>query len=66
MPSRPHGHNAGRQHLAGAVSAIFGIVVLAAPGAGALVFIWAIDAYSIVFGVLIVVLPLRLRKHRHA
>jgi uncharacterized membrane protein HdeD (DUF308 family) len=46
MPSRLHGHNAGRQHPAGAVSAIFGIVMLAAPGAGALVFIWAIDAYS--------------------
>ena len=65
MP-RPHGHNAGRQHLAGAVSVIFGIVILAAPGADALGLTWAIDAYSIVFGVLIVVLSLRLRKHRHA
>jgi len=31
-----------------------------------LAYIWAIDAYCIVFGVLIVVLSLRLRKHRHA
>ena len=52
--------------LAGVLSVIFGIVVLAAPGAGALGLIWAIGAYSIVFGGLLVGLSLRLRKHRHA
>jgi uncharacterized membrane protein HdeD (DUF308 family) len=52
--------------LAGAVSVLFGIIVLVAPGAGALGLIWAIGAYSIVFGVLLVGLSLRLRKHRHA
>jgi hypothetical protein len=52
------GHEARREHneylliLAGAVSVIFGIIVLAAPGAGALGLIWAIGAYSIAFGVL--------------
>jgi uncharacterized membrane protein HdeD (DUF308 family) len=51
--------------LAGAVSVIFGIIVLVAPGAGALGLIWAIGAYSIA-GALLVGLSLRLRKHRHA
>lgn len=51
--------------LAGAVSVLFGLIVLIAPGAGALGLIWAIAAYSIVFGVLLVGLSLRLRKHRH-
>ena len=51
--------------LAGALSVIFGIIVLAAPGAGALGLIWAIGAYSIVFGALLVGLSLRLRTHRH-
>jgi uncharacterized membrane protein HdeD (DUF308 family) len=52
--------------LAGALSVLFGIIVLAAPGAGALGLIWIIGAYSIVFGILLVGLSLRLRKHRHA
>jgi uncharacterized membrane protein HdeD (DUF308 family) len=49
--------------LAGALSVIFGIMVLALPGAGALALIWIIGAYAIVFGVLLVGLSLRLRKH---
>ena len=52
--------------LAGALSVIFGVVVLAAPGAGALGLVWAIGAYSFVFGILLVGLSLRLRKHRDA
>jgi uncharacterized membrane protein HdeD (DUF308 family) len=52
--------------LAGAMSVIFGIVVLVAPGAGALGLVWAIGAYSVVFGILLVGLSLRLRRHRHA
>ena len=52
--------------LAGALSVIFGLIVLIAPGAGALGLIWMIGAYSIVFGVLLVGLSLRLRKHVHA
>jgi len=52
--------------LAGALSVIFGVIVLAAPGAGALALVWVIGAYSLVFGILLVGLSLRLRKHRHA
>jgi len=51
--------------LAGALSVIFGIIVLIAPGAGALGLVWAIGAYSIAFGILLVGLSLRLRNHRH-
>lgn len=49
--------------LAGIISVLFGLVILIAPGAGALGLIWAIAAYSIVFGVLLIGLALRLRKH---
>jgi uncharacterized membrane protein HdeD (DUF308 family) len=52
--------------LAGALSVLFGIIVIAAPGAGALALLWVIGAYSLVFGILLVGLSLRLRKHRHA
>jgi uncharacterized membrane protein HdeD (DUF308 family) len=52
--------------LAGALSVIFGLLVIAAPGVGALTFIWVIGAYSILFGIMLVGLSLRLRKHMHA
>jgi uncharacterized membrane protein HdeD (DUF308 family) len=51
--------------LGGAVSVIFGLLVMLMPGAGALGLIWAIAAYSIVFGITWVMLAFRLRKHRH-
>lgn len=51
--------------LSGALSVVFGLIVLLAPGAGALGLIWAIAAYSIVFGVMWVMLAFRLRKHQH-
>jgi uncharacterized membrane protein HdeD (DUF308 family) len=50
--------------LAGLLSVVFGLLVLIAPGAGALGLIWAIAAYSIVFGGMLVGLSLRLRKHK--
>jgi uncharacterized membrane protein HdeD (DUF308 family) len=46
------------------LSVVFGLLVLAWPGAGALALVWLIGAYAIVFGVLLIVLSLRLRKHR--
>src|SRR6266699_352769 len=52
--------------LGGLLSVVFGVLVLLAPGAGALGLIWAIASYSIVFGILFVALALRLRKHSHA
>src|SRR5262244_3798925 len=49
--------------LGGALSVVFGLIVLFAPGAGALGLIWAIASYSIVFGILFIALALRLRKY---
>lgn len=51
--------------LGGVLSVIFGAIILIAPGAGALGLVWAIAGYSIVFGILLVALSLRLRNHRH-
>jgi len=51
--------------LGGALSVLFGLIVLIAPGAGALGLIWAIASYSIVFGIMFIALALRLRKHSH-
>src|SRR5262244_2503920 len=51
--------------LSGVISVLFGLIVLIAPGAGALALIWVIAAYSIVFGISFIALSLRLRKHRH-
>jgi uncharacterized membrane protein HdeD (DUF308 family) len=52
--------------LAGAISVIFGVIIMAAPGAGALGLVWAIAAYSIVFGAMLVGFAFRLRQHRAA
>ena len=52
--------------LGGLLSVVFSLIVLFAPGAGALGLIWAIASYSIVFGILFIALALRLRKYGHA
>ena len=48
--------------LAGAVSIVFGVALLVAPGPGALALLWLIGAWAILFGAALVVLSLRLRK----
>lgn len=48
--------------LSGAISVLFGMAILAAPGLGALTLVWLIAAWAILFGVLMVGLSLRLRK----
>jgi uncharacterized membrane protein HdeD (DUF308 family) len=52
--------------LSGVLSVLFGIVLLVQPGAGAVGLIWVIAAYSVVFGVLLVALAFRLKKHQAA
>jgi uncharacterized membrane protein HdeD (DUF308 family) len=47
--------------LSGALSVLFGLFVLFQPGAGALALIWAIGAYAVVFGVLIIGLAFKLK-----
>jgi len=50
--------------IAGALSVIFGLIVVMFPGAGALGLVWAIGSYAIAFGGLLVGFSLRLRKVR--
>jgi uncharacterized membrane protein HdeD (DUF308 family) len=46
----------------GALSVLFGLLMIASPGAGALAVVWVIAAYSIMFGVLLIALGFRLKK----
>jgi uncharacterized membrane protein HdeD (DUF308 family) len=46
----------------GALSVLFGVLMMASPGAGAVAVAWMIGAYSIAFGVLLIAFGLRLKK----
>jgi uncharacterized membrane protein HdeD (DUF308 family) len=50
--------------LSGVVSIIFGILLIAQPGAGALSIVWLIGAYALIFGILTLMLSFRLRSAR--
>jgi uncharacterized membrane protein HdeD (DUF308 family) len=50
--------------LVGILSLVFGVFLLLQPGAGALVLIWWIGAYALVFGILLFVLAFRMRRFR--
>ena len=49
--------------LSGVLSVIFGVLMFLQPGAGALAVVWIIGAYAIFFGVLLIVLGFRLKRH---
>ena len=49
--------------LSGIISVIFGVAIVAQPGAGALALVWLIGTYAIIAGVLYVGLAFRLKKH---
>jgi uncharacterized membrane protein HdeD (DUF308 family) len=50
--------------LSGALSIVFGVLVMFAPGAGALAVVLYIGAYAIVFGALLLAVAVRLRRLR--
>jgi uncharacterized membrane protein HdeD (DUF308 family) len=48
--------------LGGLASVTFGVILMASPGAGALGVLWLIGTYAVVFGVLLVMLALKVRR----
>jgi uncharacterized membrane protein HdeD (DUF308 family) len=52
--------------LSGALSVLFGALLFLNPGAGALAVLWAIAAFAVAYGVLLVVLAFKLRRHAAA
>jgi uncharacterized membrane protein HdeD (DUF308 family) len=51
--------------LSGIVSLLFGVLVFAAPGAGALALVWLISLYAVITGVLLLSLGWRTRRAAH-
>src|SRR5690242_1129250 len=52
--------------LSGVTSIIFGLLLIAQPGAGAIAIVWLLGAYALLFGILTLMLALRLRGMRDA
>jgi len=48
--------------LSGLLSVVFGILIFLNPGQGALALVWVIGAYALFFGILLIVLALRLKR----
>jgi uncharacterized membrane protein HdeD (DUF308 family) len=51
--------------LGGLLSVLLGVFMIAMPGAGALGLIWAIASFAIIYGVTLIMLSFRLKKHSH-
>ena len=48
--------------LGGLLSVLFGIFVLAQPGAGLMAMMWVLATYAVIFGVLMVILAFKIKK----
>lgn len=51
--------------LHGVLTVLFGIILVAMPGTGALALIWVIGAYAVAAGVIMVALSFKLKGHAH-
>jgi uncharacterized membrane protein HdeD (DUF308 family) len=49
--------------LSGALSIVFGIYMIANPGAGAMAVLWLIGVFAVAYGALLVILSFKLKKH---
>ena len=49
--------------LSGALSIVFGGLMIANPGAGALAVLWLIGGFAVAYGIVLVVLSFKLRRH---
>ena len=49
--------------LSGALSVVFGGLMILNPGAGAMAVLWLIGVFAVAYGVLLVILSFKLRKH---
>lgn len=49
--------------LSGLVSVLFGIMLIAQPGAGALALVWVIGMFALIFGILLLILAWRMKRH---
>jgi uncharacterized membrane protein HdeD (DUF308 family) len=49
----------------GAVSILFGLILIVQPGVGALALLFVIGTYAIIHGIILISLSLRLRGHKH-
>jgi uncharacterized membrane protein HdeD (DUF308 family) len=54
-------HNEWALVIAGVLSVLFGVVLIAQPGAGALAIVWLIGLYAVLFGIALLALSWRLR-----
>jgi uncharacterized membrane protein HdeD (DUF308 family) len=50
--------------LSGIISILFSVILFVNPGVGAVAIIWMIGIYAVIFGVAMIFLGLRLRKHK--
>ena len=62
MMRKRGGEGWGWMLAAGIVSVLFGIVLLVSPGAALITLLWLVGIYAIIFGVIIVVWAVRLRR----
>ena len=49
--------------LSGALSVVFGVLMIASPGAGAMAVLWVIGAFAVAYGVLLVLFAFKLKNH---